>query len=516
MCSSAETYQTYYLCRLAELPEPCKPLSKSQASSRNPSRPASAHAASVFKKTSSRPASAHAGSLLSQPGSPKGLPRLPPLSASSGCLKRDMPGSPQRKQLLSPLASLSPLSRSTGNMLAAVEETSAVLSEEVGEDSTYLEDDYEACPLEAADEDEELPPETTPRSHERACQYLRGANFFCSGEFSLTEQPALLDELAKHASFRRVPAGAMCFRQGDKVANLWLLLSGEIGIFSGGDHASPRLPVTQNNETKEVPDSWDRDGRVSCIDGTSTFSNSSKIGRRIARVSHGQVFGETAIKEPGFGHRNATARCDEESEMLVLPGYSLARSKAHLERKRQSKLKFLCKYVPGFADLQTPQVVSPHECPSFHFQLETAAKDQIFLRQGCKEHTGFVCVIISGTIHMTRKIQERQETCDVLHTGDFFGTLPHNNLAEPLTVTAASDCELYRLELHEDALRVMPLEVLDSMSKHLSLKMSARLKKSCVERRFGWDQQERNHLRRKVMPTLRPEKNPKLSPWILY
>jgi len=368
------------------------------------------------------------------------------------------------------------------------------------DDSLNLQEDHE-------DDHQDL----SPRTHQRALDLMRKATFFHD------KRDELIEELAHWSKFATEPEGTVLFRQGDPPGNLYLPVSGDVGIFVGGDKSSPRKPVTKGCERLKVPQAaWDLESRVCTVEGFSTWCNASKFGRRVAKAPRGQIFGEKGL-EDGDAIRHASARCMAESELLVLHFDHLAKAQDRIKRKRNFKFEFLRRHVPGMREEPLPDWDTASGQSHFIncFQRETTFSDHTFLRQGTVEPQRIVYVLLSGTVQITRKKSEKSEVCDELYRGAVFGSLPHVDVPEPFTAMAVTACEFFQLELNKEMQEAMPEAILDAISRHISAKTSQVLKKSCVDRHFGWDAQRR-HCAKLRPASANPAKNPKLSPWILY
>lgn len=53
----------------------------------------------------------------------------------------------------------------------------------------------------------------------------------------------------KHAKFLNVPNGGVLFRQGDPAKGCYIVVSGKVGFYAGGNSNTPRQPPTEMNET---------------------------------------------------------------------------------------------------------------------------------------------------------------------------------------------------------------------------------------------------------------------------
>jgi len=333
----------------------------------------------------------------------------------------------------------------------------------------------------AIDDDDQY--EAPPEQQERAGEILRKANFFKD----LDEE--VLEELPRVARFTEEPKGAVVFRQGDPPSNCWLVVRGEIGFFVGKmtqDHmVSPRQPPSADTEGMKVPWPWEEDQRVHTLECHSTFSLKSNLGRCVHRGRDGTVFGELALLGDN-ALRKATAKCLADCEFLTLPASAYMKVKQKLLQLQEEKKQFLAVNVPGMKDLPIP---GPNDPPhaSFFFERLVVEKEHVFLKQGIVEDEALF-VIAKGTLELRRQDIHDEEVCGFLEVGELFGQLPHNS-EEPFTVAAVTPCEVWQV-LGKN-FRYLPKELMDAIVNHMSCMTANRLKKTCVEHKFGWDKFQR-------------------------
>lgn len=331
--------------------------------------------------------------------------------------------------------------------------------------------------------------EAPPEQQERAAELLRKANFFKD----LDE--AVLEELPRVARFTEEPKGAVVFRQGDPPSNCWLVVRGEIGFYVGkmtqDSMVSPRQPPSADAEGLKVPWPWEEDQRVQTLEGHSSVSSKSNLGRLAHRGRDGTVFGELALMGDN-ALRKATAKCLADCEFLTLPASAFMKVKQKLIQMQEEKKQFLAENVPGMKELPIP---GPNDPPhaSFFFERLVVEKEHAFLKQGIVEDQALF-VVAKGTVELRRHQDYDEEVCGYLEVGELFGKLPQS-AEEPFTAAAATPCEVWQV-LGKN-FRYLPKELMDSIVNHLCTMTAKRLKKFCVEYKFGWDKQQRSALARR-------------------
>ena len=325
----------------------------------------------------------------------------------------------------------------------------------------------------STDEGTNLPPdEVHTEEEERALALLQRSTFFKSLE------PAVLLELPRLATFIEAPKGAVVFRQGDLPSNCWLIAKGEVGFYVTHGSQSPRvLGVTPGCENMMVPLPWEEKARVKTLDGNSTFSLQSNLGKCINKGRSGAVFGELALLDESG--RKATAKCHTNCEFMTLPAAAFKIAKERLLQFRAAKKRFLDKYVPAMKDcLEQGPNAPPH--PSFFFNKLRVHQEYFFLKQGEKENQRALYVIYKGNVELRRESQ----VCQKLLPGSMFGSWIQHAV-EPLSAVAATPCEVWYVKASD--MRELPEQLLKTIQLHLSVEYSKLLKAVYVERPFGWD-----------------------------
>eukprot|EP00930_Biecheleria_cincta_P022267 TRINITY_DN16275_c0_g1_i1.p1 TRINITY_DN16275_c0_g1~~TRINITY_DN16275_c0_g1_i1.p1 ORF type:complete len:524 (-),score=120.91 TRINITY_DN16275_c0_g1_i1:110-1681(-) len=343
--------------------------------------------------------------------------------------------------------------------------------------------------------------EAPPEQQERAAEILRKANFFKD----LDEE--VLEELPRVARFTEEPKGAVVFRQGDPPSNCWLLVRGEIGFFVGkmtqDSMVSPRQPPSADTEGLKVPWPWEEEQRVLTLEGHSTVSLKSTLGRCAHRGRDGVVFGELALLGDN-ALRKATAKCLADCEFLTLPASAFMKVKQKLLQLQEEKKQFLAENVPGMKDVPIP---GPNDPPhaSFFFERLVVEKEHAFLKQGIVEDQALF-VVAKGTVELRRRQDKfNEEVCGYLGAGELFGKIPHSS-EEPFTAAARTPCEVWQV-LGKN-FRYLPTGLMDAIVNHMSSMTAKRLKQACVERKFGWDKQQRAARR------MRHRKPEQLDMWV--
>lgn len=320
----------------------------------------------------------------------------------------------------------------------------------------------------------------------RATMIMKEARFFKDLD------PAILQFLPKQAYFVEIPKDAVVFRQGDPPKNCYIVVSGCVGFYVGGNTKSPRYPCSEGLEREEVPPLSPTDARVNTFEKWSTFSFESKLGRLVFQGRQGTVFGELALMDDNEA-RKASAKCLEKSELLAVPSTAFESVKAHIREVERLKQEFLGIWVPGMKGLPQPGPKDPPH-PAIYFHQFSCPKDQAFLNQGVIEQPCFY-VIISGTVKLCSKGEADSEgvhgqvTQDLLECGAVFGSLPHSAV-EPFTVMVhSSNCEVYKVRGPD--YRYLPPQVIEEIHAMISADTARRLRRCCVTQRMGWDAQQK-------------------------
>eukprot|EP00930_Biecheleria_cincta_P060398 TRINITY_DN46062_c0_g1_i1.p1 TRINITY_DN46062_c0_g1~~TRINITY_DN46062_c0_g1_i1.p1 ORF type:complete len:534 (-),score=111.83 TRINITY_DN46062_c0_g1_i1:358-1959(-) len=320
----------------------------------------------------------------------------------------------------------------------------------------------------------------------RATMIMKAARFFKDLD------PAILKFLPKQAHFVEIPQDAVVFRQGDPPKNCYIVVSGCVGFYVGGNTKSPRKPCHDGMEDLEVPPLSPQDARVNTHEKWSTYSFESKLGRLVFRGEKGTVFGELALMDDNEA-RKASAKCLVKSELLAVPSSAFESVKAHIKEMEALKQEFLGNWVPGIKSLPQPGPKDPPH-PAIYFHQFTCPNGQVFLNQGVIEQP-CIYVVISGDVKVCCKGEPNSEgvaglvTQDLLQRGAVFGSLPHSAV-EPFTVMVHSaSCEVYKVTGTD--YRYMPPHVIEEIHAMLSAETARRLRRCCVTKRMGWEAQQK-------------------------
>mmetsp|Transcript_50059 Transcript_50059/g.116831 ORF Transcript_50059/g.116831 Transcript_50059/m.116831 type:complete len:522 (-) Transcript_50059:107-1672(-) len=320
--------------------------------------------------------------------------------------------------------------------------------------------------------------EAPTEEEERALALLQRSTFFKNLE------PEVLAELPRMASFMEAPKGAVVFRQGDPPANCWLIVRGEVGFYiSQSVPDSARLPVTHGYEHVVVAMPWEETIRVRTLDGTSTTSMETNLGKCVNKARSGAVFGELALMKKD-ATRKASAKCHTNCEFLLLPASAFTKAKDRLLQLQEMKKRFLNKFVPEMKGFPEPGPFDPPH-PSFYFNKLKVDEEYFFLKQGERD-SRVIYVIHKGNVHLRREKETGSEVCQKLLPGQLFGSW-FQHTVEPLSAVAATACEVWFVKASD--LRLLPSKLLTAVQEHLSEEYANLLKAVHVSRRFGWETQ---------------------------
>jgi len=277
-----------------------------------------------------------------------------------------------------------------------------------------------------------------------------------------------------------------------------MVVRGEIGFyvgkFSQDSHVSPRQPPSESAEGLKVPLPWEEEQRVWTLEGHSTVSLKSNLGRLAHKGRDGTVFGELALMGDN-ALRKASAKCTADCEFLTLPASAFMKVKQMLVQMQEEKKQFLADNVPGMKDVPIPGPDDPPHA-SFFFERLVVEKEHAFLKQGVVEDQGLF-VVAKGTVELRRHQDYEEEVCDYLEVGALFGNMPQN-VEEPFTAAAVTPCEVWQV-LGKN-FRYLPKNLMNAIVNHLCTETSRRLKKFCVDHKFSWDEQQRAAQARRRRP----------------
>eukprot|EP00931_Biecheleriopsis_adriatica_P097270 TRINITY_DN7102_c0_g2_i1.p1 TRINITY_DN7102_c0_g2~~TRINITY_DN7102_c0_g2_i1.p1 ORF type:complete len:509 (+),score=64.89 TRINITY_DN7102_c0_g2_i1:47-1573(+) len=315
----------------------------------------------------------------------------------------------------------------------------------------------------------------------RVLQILQGARFFTDLD------PAVQEGLSEHAFFVKEPKGHILFRQGDPPKNCYVVVSGSISFWmrqGGLGGASPREPPSNGMDGVKVPP---HDfARVRSGEMFSTFSLTSDLGHYVRTAKYGEVFGELAFLNDN--HRQATARCADDCELLSIPAAAFPLVKQMVKEQEQQKQMLLTVCIPGMASIPEPGPKDPPH-PASVFLRHTYQEGHTFIRQGFIHISEFY-VIAAGEVKVTRSSPANTGKCyhEVLQPGTVFGPLL-KSAKEPFTFQVASKfCQIFKVRGRD--FWQLPSSVLDGVMHLLNIETAKRLRRFCIVMPKGWETQQ--------------------------
>ena len=114
-------------------------------------------------------------------------------------------------------------------------------------------------------------------SQERMVRVLKDSRFFMGLD------AVVLESLPRYSEFLTLDSGTILFRQGDSAKGCYVIVSGKVGFYVGGNVKSPRLPVTA---AKEIVMTAESQRRILTLEGFSTCSNSSQFNVSVRMCSY--------------------------------------------------------------------------------------------------------------------------------------------------------------------------------------------------------------------------------------
>mmetsp|Transcript_106003 Transcript_106003/g.252966 ORF Transcript_106003/g.252966 Transcript_106003/m.252966 type:complete len:488 (+) Transcript_106003:35-1498(+) len=285
---------------------------------------------------------------------------------------------------------------------------------------------------------------------------------------------AVLESLPQHAQFLHVPNASVLFRQGDPPKGCYVVVSGKVGFYVGGNQLTPRQPPTEKEEMKDIPEAaW----RVFSFEGFSTFSKVSDFGNCVKKSGAGEVFGELALMD-GKEPRKASARSLDESELLFVSAEGFEEVKRYVKELEQQKREFLVSCLPG---MEGAKAGNHHAANCFH--QERHAQGKLLLREGSNEEQAWY-VVVSGTVELQKR--NVQELLGTLETGQIFGSFGPS-LKQPFSARVASNLAEVLVARPQD-IRLLPRKVVEKIMAKLATDTAERLRKCCVSGRMNWQQ----------------------------
>jgi len=227
---------------------------------------------------------------------------------------------------------------------------------------------------------------------ERAQGYLQHISYISELDNQI---PGTIAEVSLKSEFVEVKAGEILFRQKDSPARLFYIVSGEVEVLvnSGDDPPTPDLVDTAvvgccgRKRFELLP----REDWRATFEGFSTFCEESSLGKQVATLGPGKIFGDDALKNDRL-KRNATIRVTTDTEFLTV-------HKENFDIKMCAMLHFLST-TPGFRDFNGQRDVLTKTISVF--QERVYKRGQFLLREGYSEGL-CMFVIVSGKVAFRRK-----------------------------------------------------------------------------------------------------------------
>ncbi|CAE7036313.1 unnamed protein product [Symbiodinium natans] len=310
---------------------------------------------------------------------------------------------------------------------------------------------------------------------ERMVRVLKDSRFFMGLD------AVILESLPNYSEFLTLDSGTVLFRQGDAAKGCYVIVTGKVGFYVGGNLKSPRQPVTP---AKEIPLTAESQRRVLTFEGFSTCSKMSDLGTCVKKSGAGEVFGELALMDDSQPRR-AAARCLDECEVLFVSAAGFEEVKQYVKDLEKQKREFLELLI--FGRLDPKDIVGAYGHPASCFHQQKHTKGRALLKQGTNEHK-VIFIVVSGELEMTRHAgkpgSSLREVLAILGTGDMCGSLGFA-LKQPYSVRVHSEaCEILASR-HEDLDR-LPESILQRIMARLSAETAERLRYGYVSKPMGW------------------------------
>jgi CRP-like cAMP-binding protein len=293
-------------------------------------------------------------------------------------------------------------------------------------------------------------------------------------EFDLFKElsPAVQDALADIIHYIRAPAQAVLFEQGDAPNLCYIILSGEVTVWSNKIDSTPiqsgrSEEAPQRDSSKSAPAPIQRQlrpllesasalAREKCTALASILSgvhgqNSKAYDEdnyvddtivknqcdAVAALGCGTLFGELALLNDN--PRSATISCYKNAEFLVIEKDDFDRLlKSELNRAKEEKLEFLCTCVPGVRSL--PQ--APSERLLYYFNKEIVPKNHAFIEQG-STLMGDIFFVWQGSVESYSRLPNGGlRRRGIFLRGSVFAATPANTRSTFSVVATTSPCEV--------------------------------------------------------------------------
>lgn len=256
----------------------------------------------------------------------------------------------------------------------------------------------------------------------RAERYVPDIPFFQNLQKSI---PGFLKSAVYISQFHKLSKGDVVFRQGDRPARLYYVVSGKVGVLISGPDKPKTPPYTKAKSLEEEEekhsskfslDYWllkfgflatddklrraqeaDRNNyaifsRKFTYEQMSTNALASTYGNQVAVLGPGKCFGEMALRNDD--RRNATIKCLTDCEFLAV-------HKEDFDVKLCDKLCFIQKAVPGFKNFEFAG--DPKFHPGNMFESKLYEKGEVLLEEAAGGRPG-IYIIRTGTVSFRRNV----------------------------------------------------------------------------------------------------------------
>lgn len=193
----------------------------------------------------------------------------------------------------------------------------------------------------------------------------------------------------------------------------------------------------------------------------------------IASLGPGNLFGELALLNDN--PRSATVTCRSDCEFLVIERHDFDRViKEEMKRSKDEKLEFLRDYLPGVKKLP----IKDQERLLYYFNKVAYPRHHPFLEQG-KIMDGAIYCVWQGSVELYCQEEGVSSSQDgkfrrlgILLRGSVFGALPQNKHATYTAIASSTPCEV--LVLMPESREHIPNVLMHHIRDHLELTVSRR------------------------------------------
>lgn len=162
----------------------------------------------------------------------------------------------------------------------------------------------------------------------------------------------------------------------------------------------------------------------------------------VATLGPGTIFGELALMNDD--PRNATVSCYNNCEFLVMEKKHFdAILKAHIVMARDNKFKFLRDIVPGVRNLSSEAI----DKLLYHFAKESVPRNHFFLEQG-EIMDGSIYFIWQGSVESYHRDPETGGLvrCGIMLEGSILAAVPQSTRAPISIVATSSPCQVLHVK----------------------------------------------------------------------